>query len=70
MAYQNEARAAVARRRASGCLSRQNDISEVTPTPLEIQTARLRARFDFSPAVAAVLAELAFPTLDTWRATR
>lgn len=70
MAYQNEGRAAVARRRPSGCLSRQNDTSEVSPSPLEIQTARLRARFDFSPAVAAVIAELAFAPSDSWRATR
>lgn len=64
-----EARTALASRRASE-FSVGTDGSEIAPTPLEIQTARLRARFDFSPAVAAVLAELAFPSLDTWRATR
>lgn len=63
----SEARAAVARRRASECLSRQNDSSEVASSPLEIQTSRLRARYDFSPAVAAVIAELAFPAVDNWR---
>jgi hypothetical protein len=66
MAYQNEGRAAVARRRPSGCLSRQNDISEIAPTPLEIQTARLRARYDFSPALAAVIAAHAFGVADRW----
>lgn len=70
MAYQNEGRAALASRRPSGCLSRQNDTPEVALTTLEIQAARLRARFDFSPAVAAAIAELAFASPESWRASR
>jgi hypothetical protein len=60
-----EARAAVARRRASE-MSVGLDLSEIAPTPLEIQTARLRARFDVSPAVAAVIAAHAFGVVDRW----
>lgn len=70
MAYQNEGRAALASRRPSGCLSRQNDTPEVALTPLEIQTARLRARYDFSPSLAAAIAELAFPSSASWRASQ
>jgi len=66
MVYQNEGRAAVARRRPSGCLSRQNDHHEVALSPLEIQTARLRARYDFSPALAAVVAAHAYGVADRW----
>lgn len=64
-----EARTALASRRASE-LSYRSDGSEIAPTPLEIQTARLRARYDFSPAVAAVIAELAFASSPSWRAAR
>ena len=43
MAYQNEGRAAVTRRRPSGCLSRQNDSSENNTAPRIVQ--RLSRRF-------------------------
>lgn len=43
------------------------DTSEISPAPAEIQIARLRARFDFSPALAATVAGLAYPALDDWR---
>ncbi|MCJ2014534.1 hypothetical protein [Methylobacterium sp. J-076] len=66
MAKQNEGRAALASRRPSECLSRQNDITEVALSPLEIQTARLRAKYDFSPSLAAVVAAHAFVVADRW----
>ena len=66
MVKQNEGRAALASRRPSECLSRQNDISEVALTPLEIQTSRLRARYDFSPSLAAVIAAHAYGVADRW----
>lgn len=68
MAYQNEGRAALASRRPSECLSRQIDNSENSTAPRIVQ--RLSRRFGLTPAVAATIAELAFPTTDTWRATR
>lgn len=60
-----EARTALASRRASE-LSVGIDHSEIAPTPLEIRTARLRARYDFSPALAAVIAAHAFGVADRW----
>lgn len=36
------------------------DPAQIAPAPHEIQTARLRARFDFSPEVAAAIARLAY----------
>lgn len=44
------------------------DTSEIAPTPAEIQIARLQARFDFSPSVAAAVAALAFNVPETWSA--
>ncbi|SDA25070.1 hypothetical protein SAMN02799622_03546 [Methylobacterium sp. UNC378MF] len=70
MAYRKgEARTALASRRASE-FSVGTDGSEIAPTPLEIQTARIRARYDFSPSLAAAIAELAFTSSGSWRATR
>lgn len=60
-----EARTALASRRASE-FSVGTDNSEIAPTLLEIQTARLRARYDFSPAVAAVIASHAYAVADRW----
>jgi hypothetical protein len=60
-----EARTALASRRASE-FSVGTDGSEIAPTPLEIQTARLRTRYDFSPAVAAVIATHAYGVADRW----
>ena len=65
-----EGRSAGKRSRPSECLSRQIDHSKIALSPFEIQTARLRARYDFSPSLAAVIAELAFASSDSWRATR
>lgn len=62
-----EARTAVARQRASE-LSYRIDPSDIAPPSLAVH--RIASRFGLPPATAAVLAELAFPTLDTWRATR
>lgn len=65
---QVEGRSAGQRSRPSECLSRQIDHSEIALAPFRVH--RLTSRFGLPPATAAVLAELAFPTLDTWRATR
>lgn len=45
------------------------DGSEIAPTPLEIQTARLRAQYVFSPALAAVIAAHAYSVADRWGRT-
>jgi len=62
-----EARTALASRRASE-LSYRIDASDIAPHSLAIH--RISTRYGVSTSTAAVLAELAFPTLDTWRATR
>ena len=62
-----EARTAVARQRASE-LSYRIDPSDIAPHSLAVH--RISSRYGVSPSLAVVLAELAFPTLDTWRATR
>lgn len=62
-----EARAAVARRRASE-LSYCVDPSDIAPHSLAVH--RFTTRFGVAPATAAMLAELAYPVLDTWRAQR
>ncbi|GEM97452.1 hypothetical protein MRA01_19920 [Methylobacterium radiotolerans] len=63
-----EARTALASRRASE-FSVGTDGSEIAPTPLEIQTARLRAQYVFSPALAAVIAAHAYSVADRWGRT-
>lgn len=71
MAYKTvEGRSAGKRSRPSDVVSRQIDTSEIALSPPEIQTARLRKRYDFSPSLAAAIAELAFASSDSWRATR
>ena len=40
------------------------------PDHAPLQARILSHRYGLPPATAAALAELAFPTLDTWRATR
>ncbi|KMO21623.1 hypothetical protein SQ03_02845 [Methylobacterium platani JCM 14648] len=60
MAMNVEARAAVARRRASEDVCLGADISEVAQIASQIQIRRLLARFDFSPERALAVAELAF----------
>lgn len=57
MAQHSEARAAVARRRASGCLSGQIDLPEVASAPFAVH--RLARRFGVSHEVAALVAQLA-----------
>ena len=52
---------------APGSVVFAGDTSEISPNPSEIQIRRLRARFDFSPSVAATIAALAFPQVDSWR---
>jgi hypothetical protein len=65
-----EGRSAARRSRPSEDVARQTDPSELALSPLQIQTARLRARYDFSPSLAVAIAELAFASTDSWRATR
>lgn len=61
-----EGRSAGQRSRPSEDVARQTDASEVALSPLEIQTARLRARYDFSPSLAAVIAAHAYSVADRW----
>lgn len=46
------------------------DATEIAPTPEQVQIARLRKQFDFSPALAGVVAALAYPQVDSWRGAR
>jgi hypothetical protein len=43
------------------------DTSEIAHRALEIQTTHLRRRFNLTPAVAAVVAGLAYGQADSWR---
>jgi hypothetical protein len=62
-----EARSAGKRSLASGIVAVGTaDLPEVAAAAHEIQTARLRARYDFSPAVAAVIASHAYAVADRW----
>lgn len=62
-----EARTAVVRQRASE-LSYRFDPSDIAPHSLAVH--RITSRFGVAPATAAMLAELAYPVLDSWRAQR
>lgn len=62
-----EARAAVARRRASE-LSYRIDPSDIAPHTLAVH--RISTRYGISLAHAAVICELAFQRTDSWRASR
>lgn len=65
-----EARSAGKRSLASGIVAVGTaDLPEVPATAQEIQTARLRARYDFSPALAAVIAAHAYGVADRWGRT-
>jgi hypothetical protein len=61
-----EGRSAARRSRPSEDVARQTDASELALSPLEIQTARLRAQYVFSPSLAAVVAAHAFGVTDRW----
>ena len=62
-----EARAAVARRRASE-MSYRFDASDIAPHSLAVH--RFTSRYGIQPATAVILAELCFASVDTWRSTR
>ena len=62
-----EARATVARRRASE-MSYRIDGSDIAPQSLAVH--RFTSRYGIQPATAVMLAELCFPSVDSWRATR
>jgi len=68
MAKTSEAGSAGRRSPASGChFAGAIDTPEIAASTQEIQTARILARFDFSPAVAAVIASHAYTVAETWR---
>lgn len=46
------------------------DTFQIAPSPTEIQIARLRVRFDFSPSVAAVRAQHCYGVAESWRGAR
>lgn len=49
---------------------RQVSVQRYAPDHAPLQARILSHRFGLPPATAAMLAELAFPVLDTWRAQR
>jgi nitric oxide reductase activation protein len=49
---------------------RQVSVERYAPDHAPLQARILSHRFGLPPATAAMLAELAFPALDSWRATR
>jgi hypothetical protein len=51
---------------ASKSVSSPADLFEIAPTPLEIQTSRLLARYSVSPSLAAVIASHAYGVADRW----
>ena len=53
--------------RPSETVPRQSDISETTVSAPFLQASRLTRRFKMSPAVAAVMASLAYDTPENWR---
>ena len=59
-----EGRGAAQRSRPSGSVSRQSDAPEIAQRPFPVH--HLASRFGLSPAVAATIAELAYPAVDTW----
>ena len=67
---QVEGRSAARRSRPSLNVARQTDTMQIAPEASEIQIACLRRRFDFSPALAGVVASLAYPQIDNWRGAR
>ena len=65
-----EARSACKRSLASGIVAVGTaDHPEVPVTAHEIQSARLRARYNLSPALAAVIAAYAYGVADRWGRT-
>ena len=55
--------------RASGNVSVGTaDTFQIAPHRSEVQTQHIRRRFGLPPSTAAVVASLAYPALDTWRA--
>ncbi|GJE14441.1 hypothetical protein FOHLNKBM_5516 [Methylobacterium longum] len=46
------------------------DTFQIAFRPLEIQTARVLSRVSVSDSVAAAIASLAYPQVDSWRASR
>jgi hypothetical protein len=49
---------------------RQVSVERYAPTESPRQAPYLVTRFGLAPSMATVIAELAYPTLDTWRAPR
>ena len=63
-----EGRSACQRSRPSEIVHRQMDTSEIASAPYAINS--IRRRYGLSAAHAAVVASLAYPAVDQWRATR
>lgn len=59
----------VAKAGLSNCV-RQDRVERYAPTETPRQAPYLISRFGLTPSIAAVIAELAYPALDTWRASR
>lgn len=57
-------------RQVSLIVASQADIHGNTPAPAFRQDLYLAARYGLTPAVASTVAELAFASSDSWRATR
>lgn len=56
-------------RRVSENVFRQVDMDRDTPAQA-LRQDYLATRFGLTPSMAAVIAELAYPATDTWRASR
>jgi hypothetical protein len=56
-------------RRVSESVFRQVDAHRDTPAQA-LRQDYLAARFGLTPSIAAVIAELAYPAVDSWRAPR
>ena len=67
MLRNEESRGAGRRTRLPGNVASQADTPEIAPDAHEIQTARLRARYDFSPSLASAVAALIYPQVDSWQ---
>lgn len=65
-----EGRSAARRSRPSYNVDLQADAYGYAAPQVGFQARTLSHRYGLTPAVAAVVAALAFPALDNWRATR
>ena len=59
----------VAKAGLSNCV-RQDRVERYAPTEVPRQAPYLTSRFRLTPSIAGVVAELAFPAVDSWRGPR